>query len=258
MCICLTFLFCTDTTKVWEPALLPTPKNIFRIWMSTRSGSIQRFTCWLCPASSQFKCLISWVNFFNALVVRFAWESESDDRLINLAFSKKLADARKDWLGLFLSLFHIFSRCCSEHVLMSLALFNLLCPVSAAAFEPGTFLDQDVDSVNYSDFVNKELILFSAARFHVLTACMLVCGGRRTCCRMCSNQRAIPSMVDGLKPGQVRCSLLVSLLLHVLTTSCAVSSAQDSVFMFQTQADPRNQGTPISCGRLDTDLANFF
>ena len=63
-----------------------------------------------------------------------------DDKHINLAFSKKLADARKDWL---------------------------------AACDPSTYLDQNVDEINYTDFVNKELILFSAA----------------------SNQRAIPSMV---------------------------------------------------------------
>ncbi len=79
--------------------------------------------------------------------INFAWESTEDDKNINLAFSKKLADARKDWL---------------------------------AACEPGIFLNQNVEKINYSDFVNKELILFSAA----------------------SNQRAIPSMVDGLKPGQ--------------------------------------------------------
>lgn len=42
------------------------------------------------------------------------------------------------------------------------------------------YLDQDVNVVSYKDFVNKELILFS----------------------MASNVRAIPSMVDGLKPGQ--------------------------------------------------------
>lgn len=43
-----------------------------------------------------------------------------------------------------------------------------------------TFLDQDVAEVTYQDFVDKELILYSIA----------------------SNHRAIPSMVDGLKPGQ--------------------------------------------------------
>ncbi|WJX72463.1 DNA topoisomerase 2 [Trifolium repens] len=47
-------------------------------------------------------------------------------------------------------------------------------------FEPGTFRDHDAKLISYKDFVNKELILFSRADL----------------------QRSIPSMVDGLKPGQ--------------------------------------------------------
>lgn len=46
--------------------------------------------------------------------------------------------------------------------------------------QPGTHLDQKEKYIKYSDFVNKELILFSLADL----------------------QRSIPSMVDGLKPGQ--------------------------------------------------------
>ncbi|CAL5345039.1 unnamed protein product [Camellia sinensis] len=46
--------------------------------------------------------------------------------------------------------------------------------------QPGTYLDQKEKLIKYSDFVNKELILFSMADL----------------------QRSIPSMVDGLKPGQ--------------------------------------------------------
>ena len=46
--------------------------------------------------------------------------------------------------------------------------------------QPGTYLDQSVKVIKYSDFVNKELILFSMADL----------------------SRSIPSMVDGLKPGQ--------------------------------------------------------
>lgn len=46
--------------------------------------------------------------------------------------------------------------------------------------QPGTHLDQTAKLIKYSDFVNKELILFSMADL----------------------QRSIPSMVDGLKPGQ--------------------------------------------------------
>lgn len=46
--------------------------------------------------------------------------------------------------------------------------------------QPGTYLDHDVQSLPISDFVNKELILFS----------------------MADNIRSIPSVADGLKPGQ--------------------------------------------------------
>lgn len=72
---------------------------------------------------------------------------QEETELFELAFSKKKADARKEWLGKFV---------------------------------PGTFLDHSTKSITYSDFVNKELILFS----------------------MADNLRSIPSVVDGLKPGQ--------------------------------------------------------
>ncbi|KAK3030786.1 hypothetical protein RJ639_035451 [Escallonia herrerae] len=77
----------------------------------------------------------------------FVWEDEQDGDAIELAFSKKKIEARKNWLR---------------------------------QFEPGTYLDQKEKLIKYSDFVNKELILFSMADL----------------------QRSIPSMVDGLKPGQ--------------------------------------------------------
>ena len=46
--------------------------------------------------------------------------------------------------------------------------------------QPGTYLNHDTDEISYSDFINKELILFS----------------------MADNVRSIPSVADGLKPGQ--------------------------------------------------------
>jgi hypothetical protein len=61
-----------------------------------------------------------------------------------MAFNKKRADDRKAWLS---------------------------------RFEPGTFMNFDVKEIQYGDFVNKELILFSLS----------------------DNQRSIPSMVDGMK-----------------------------------------------------------
>ncbi|ETN41157.1 uncharacterized protein HMPREF1541_03092 [Cyphellophora europaea CBS 101466] len=72
---------------------------------------------------------------------------DEESQLIDLAFSKKKADERKEWLR---------------------------------QFKPGTFLDHSSLKITYTDFINKELILFS----------------------MADNIRSIPSMIDGLKPGQ--------------------------------------------------------
>ncbi|XP_027343059.1 DNA topoisomerase 2 [Abrus precatorius] len=77
----------------------------------------------------------------------FVWEDDQDGSAIELAFSKKKAEDRKTWIR---------------------------------NFEPGTCRDHMDRYINYRDFVNKELILFSRADL----------------------QRSIPSMVDGLKPGQ--------------------------------------------------------
>ncbi|XP_062222323.1 DNA topoisomerase 2-like [Phragmites australis] len=77
----------------------------------------------------------------------FVWLDDHDGNDIELAFSKKRITDRKVWL---------------------------------TNFQPGTYLDQREKQIKYSDFINKELILFSLADL----------------------QRSIPSMVDGLKPGQ--------------------------------------------------------
>ncbi|KAF2830698.1 type II DNA topoisomerase [Ophiobolus disseminans] len=78
---------------------------------------------------------------------RFQVMREEEEKLIELAFSKKKADARKEWLGNFV---------------------------------PGNHLDLTTGEISYDDFVNKEFILFSIA----------------------DNLRSIPSVMDGLKPGQ--------------------------------------------------------
>ncbi|KAJ3316673.1 DNA topoisomerase 2, partial [Blyttiomyces sp. JEL0837] len=71
---------------------------------------------------------------------------DADKALIDMAFNKKKADDRKEWLR---------------------------------SFQPGTFMDHSMREIPISDFINKELILFSLA----------------------DNLRSIPSCVDGLKPG---------------------------------------------------------
>ncbi|THU89449.1 type II DNA topoisomerase [Dendrothele bispora CBS 962.96] len=80
-------------------------------------------------------------------LIPFAPTQEGDKELIDLAFSKKKADDRKEWLR---------------------------------QFKPGTYLDHRLEEIPYSEFINKELILFS----------------------MADNVRSIPSVADGLKPGQ--------------------------------------------------------
>ncbi|KAF5822370.1 putative DNA topoisomerase (ATP-hydrolyzing) [Helianthus annuus] len=77
----------------------------------------------------------------------FVWADDEDGDAIELAFSKKKIEARKNWLR---------------------------------ALQAGTFFDSKEKHIPYRDFINKELILFSMADL----------------------QRSIPSMVDGLKPGQ--------------------------------------------------------
>lgn len=89
-------------------------------------------------------------TYFSNLVehlLSFSWSGAADGTMIELAFAKAKVDDRKTWL--------------TNHV-------------------PGTYFDHAVDDLTYSNFINKELILFSIA----------------------DNARSIPSVVDGLKPSQ--------------------------------------------------------
>lgn len=56
--------------------------------------------------------------------------------------------------------------------------------------------EKDTKSVNYSDFINKELVLFSNA----------------------DNERSLPCLVDGFKPGQRKVSLCI-LVSHLYATT---------------------------------------
>ncbi|CEG41489.1 dna topoisomerase 2 [Plasmopara halstedii] len=79
--------------------------------------------------------------------IGFTYDGDGDADVIDMAFSKKRVEDRKDWLR---------------------------------GYEPGTHVDYDVDEMGYTEFVNKELILFS----------------------MADNIRSIPSVMDGFKPSQ--------------------------------------------------------
>jgi DNA topoisomerase-2 len=101
-------------------------------------------------------------KYFSNLIrhrIKFKYDGVDDDHAINLAFSKKMVDARKDWL---------IGAMESRKMRRELGL-------------PEVYLyGKDTRSVTYKDFVNKELVLFSNL----------------------DNERSIPSVMDGLKPGQ--------------------------------------------------------
>lgn len=90
--------------------------------------------------------------------ILFKHRSDDDDSHITMAFSKKMIEARKDWLTNWMT-------------------------EAKRRKELGLGEDylyaKDTRAVTYKDFINKELVLFSNM----------------------DNERSIPSMVDGLKPG---------------------------------------------------------
>merc|ERR1719394_1372576 len=101
-------------------------------------------------------------EYFSDMVrhkIKFKYNGDQDDHSIQLAFSKKAVDQRKEWLTNWME---------ERKRRKELGL-------------PEVYLyEKETKAVNYTDFVNKELILFSNM----------------------DNERSIPSLVDGLKPGQ--------------------------------------------------------
>ncbi|KAJ0178117.1 hypothetical protein K1T71_005940 [Dendrolimus kikuchii] len=91
--------------------------------------------------------------------IKFKYGGQTDDHHIELAFSKKGADQRKEWLTNHMD--EVKRR--KEIGLPERYLYT-----------------KETKAVSYSDFVNLELVLFSNG----------------------DNVRSIPSMIDGLKPGQ--------------------------------------------------------
>ncbi|KAI9786268.1 MAG: DNA topoisomerase 2 [Peltula sp. TS41687] len=144
--------FITPIVKVWkgDPKNPTKSKTFFTLqeyetWKEHNKGWEYKYYKGLGTSTSEdaqvyFRDLDRHLKEFHTM-------QENEDKLIDLAFSKKKADERKEWLR---------------------------------QFKPGTYLDHSIDKITYTDFINKELILFS----------------------MADNMRSIPSMIDGLKPGQ--------------------------------------------------------
>lgn len=91
--------------------------------------------------------------------IPFKYEGPEDDASINLAFSKKKVDERKEWLTNWME----EKKRRTEMGLPELYLYG-----------------KGTTQVTFNEFINRELILFSYM----------------------DNNRSIPSLVDGLKPGQ--------------------------------------------------------
>uniref|UniRef100_A0AC34QUD2 DNA topoisomerase 2 n=1 Tax=Panagrolaimus sp. JU765 TaxID=591449 RepID=A0AC34QUD2_9BILA len=91
--------------------------------------------------------------------IAFKYKGKDCDDAVELAFSKKKIEARKEWLTRWMEL----RRERRNEGALDDYLYN-----------------KDTRAVSYNDFVNRELILFSNS----------------------DNERSIPSLVDGLKPGQ--------------------------------------------------------
>ncbi len=91
--------------------------------------------------------------------IKFEYASTRDDLAIQLAFSKKYIEERKDWLTRFME---------------TRKLRRQNNDVDDYLYQKNT------NKITYTDFVNKELVLFSNL----------------------DNERSIPSLVDGFKPGQ--------------------------------------------------------
>jgi len=101
-------------------------------------------------------------EYFSDMVrhkIKFNYSGQTDDQSITLAFSKKAVDQRKEWLTDWME----EGKRRKELGLPEVYLY-----------------EKDTRAVNYTDFINKELVLFSNM----------------------DNERSIPSLVDGFKPGQ--------------------------------------------------------
>ncbi|KAK5660493.1 hypothetical protein OQA88_13041 [Cercophora sp. LCS_1] len=149
--------FITPVVKVWQGTNPKKPqrlKSFFNLveyeeWKQAHENELRRWKYKYLKglgSSSNEDAQVYFTNL-DLHLKQFATMTQEDAQLFELAFSKKKADARKEWLGNFV---------------------------------PGTFLDHSTNVITFNDFVNREFILFS----------------------MADNIRSIPSMVDGLKPGQ--------------------------------------------------------
>ncbi|AEO70781.1 DNA topoisomerase 2-like protein [Thermothielavioides terrestris NRRL 8126] len=149
--------FITPVVKVWQGNNPKKPQNLktffnipqYEAWKEEHKSQLRKWNYKYLKGlgSSSNEDAQIYFKDLDRHLKKFEVLKPEESQLFELAFSKKKADARKEWLGNFI---------------------------------PGTYLDSTASRKTYTDFVQKELILFS----------------------MADNMRSIPSMIDGLKPGQ--------------------------------------------------------
>lgn len=123
--------------------------NDFKTWATERMDDLKgwRIKYYKGLGTSDDKEAKEYFQNIQKHEIRFQYDDGKDDEAVDLAFNKKKADDRKEWLN---------------------------------HYDPNNFVDHNVKVLTYFDFIHKELIQFSIA----------------------NNQRAIPSLCDGLKTGQ--------------------------------------------------------
>ncbi len=142
-----------STTTEFEKSFFSIPE--FEEWQnSTPDWHTWKIKYYKGLGTSTSKEAKEYFSDMNRHCIRFEYSGVRDDLSIQLAFSRKLIEERKDWLTRFMQ---------QRNETKSDYLYQ-----------------KDTKKINFTDFVNKELVLFSNL----------------------DNERSIPNLVDGLKPGQ--------------------------------------------------------
>jgi len=142
--------FVTPIVKVWKGDASHSFFTIaeFEVWkQANNDGKGWESKYYKGLGTSTSKEAIDYFGELDDHEITFLHTGDEDNQLIDMAFNPKRADDRKDWIR---------------------------------GVEEGTFVDHQQSELSYTDFINKELVLY--AQYDV--------------------QRMIPTMVDGLKVGQ--------------------------------------------------------
>lgn len=104
--------------------------NEFKEWEKANKTSISTVKYYKGLGTSSQKEAKEYFSDLQRHVISFTFKDEACKSNVNLAFSKSMADSRKDWLS---------------------------------NFDEDSYVDHNIKQLSYQDFVNKELIHFSVA-----------------------------------------------------------------------------------------------